>query len=141
MKKFILGAMLSFPAAVQAQDVDAGAQQFNRQCVACHVVRDPDGNTLAGRNGRAGPNLYAVTDALVAQQDGFRYGKSLLQAAEAGVVWSQENFVEYLQDPTKWLRATLDDSRARSKMAYRVRKEDEARDIYAYLATLAPAAE
>ena len=82
-----------------------------------------------------------MTDALVAQQEGFRYGKSLQQAAEAGVTWDQENFVAYVQDPTKWLRATLDDSRARSKMAYRVRKDNEALDIYAYLASLAPLAE
>lgn len=122
-------------------DVEAGEEQFNRQCISCHVVRDTDGNTLAGRNGRAGPNLYNVAGAPVAAQDGFRYGDSIEDAAEAGLTWTEENFVDYVQDPTKWLRAELDNKRARSKMAYRVRNADQAFDIYAYLASLAPAAE
>lgn len=136
-------ALLAAPAFAQdlQGDVVSGEEQFNRQCVACHVVRDAGGNTLAGRNGRAGPNLYGVVGAPVAAQDGFRYGDSLKDAAEAGVMWSEDNFVAYVQDPTKWLRAELDNKRARSKMAYRVRNEDQAFDIYAYLSSLAPAAE
>lgn len=133
-------SLLATPSYAEG-DAEAGAAQFNRQCVSCHVVRDPEGTTLAGRNGKAGPNLYAIADAVVAQQEGFRYSDSIKDAAEAGVTWTEENFVAYVQDPTKWLRATLDNSRARSKMAYRVRDEEQALDIYAYLASLAPAAE
>ncbi len=135
-------ALMAAPAFAEAPtgDVASGEAQFSRQCVACHVVRDADGNTLAGRNGRAGPNLYGISGQLVAQQDGFRYGKSLQEAAEAGVTWTEANFAAYVQDPTKWLRATLDDTRARSKMAYRVRQEADALDIFAYIDSLAPAA-
>lgn len=137
----VISALMVTPALAQdaSGDAAAGEQQFNRQCVACHVVRDADGNTLAGRNGKAGPNLYGIANGLVAQQNGFRYGDGLKEAAEAGVNWSEENFIAYVQDPTKWLRATLDNRRARSKMAYRVRSETQAADIFAYLATVAPA--
>ena len=58
-------------------------------------------------------------------------------ATPAERIWTEENFVAYVQDPTAWLRAALDDRRARGKMAFRVRDPQAAADIYAYLETLA----
>ena len=116
-------------------DVANGEAQFSRQCVACHVVRDNDGEVLAGRSAKAGPNLYNLIGSVVGAVDGFRYGDSIVEAGEAGATWTEENFVAYVQDPTNWLRDTLDNRRARSKMGYKVRSDKEAADIYAYLAT------
>ena len=130
-----LFSALALPAFADG-DVAAGEEQFNRQCVACHVVRNEAGDILAGRNAKSGPNLYGLAGGPVGAQDGFRYGDSLLEAAEAGMVWDEESFVAYVQDPTDWLRTTLDDRRARSKMAYKVRDEQQAADIYAYIASL-----
>jgi cytochrome c len=53
----------------------------------------------------------------------------------ADMTWTEENFVGYVQDPTNWLRETLEDRRARGKMAYQVRAEEDAINLYAYLAT------
>jgi cytochrome c len=50
-------------------------------------------------------------------------------------MWTEENFVGYVQDPTGWLREKLDNRRARGKMAYQVRAEEDAINLYAYLAT------
>jgi|TARA_R110002073_G_scaffold125620_1_gene270200 cytochrome c len=130
-----LFSALALPAFADG-DVAAGEEQFNRQCVACHVVRNEAGDILAGRNAKSGPNLYGLAGGPVGAQDGFRYGDSLLEAAEAGMVWDEESFVAYVQDPTDWLRTTLDDRRARSKMAYKVRDEQQAADIYDYIASL-----
>ncbi len=116
-------------------DVANGEEQFNRQCVACHVVKNDDGETLAGRNGRSGPNLFAMAGRTLGTVDGFRYGKSIVEAGELGAIWTEENFVGYLQDPTNWLREKLDDKKARAKMSARVRKADDAYDIFAYVAT------
>ena len=46
---------------------------------------------------------------------------------------------EYLVNPTDFLRTTLDDKKARSKMSFRMRKGGE--DVAAYLATFSPEAE
>jgi len=56
--------------------------------------------------------------------DGFRYGDSIVELGETGVVWTEEAFVGYVQDPTGWLREALDNNRARGKMAYRVREKN-----------------
>ncbi len=41
------------PCAARAQegtgDAAAGEEQFNRQCIACHVVQNEAGEVLAGR--------------------------------------------------------------------------------------------
>jgi cytochrome c len=56
---------------------------------------------------------------------------------ETGAAWEEVNIVPYLLDPTGHLReATGEDGRGR--MAYQVRDEEEAHDLWAYLATFAP---
>ena len=143
MKSFTYAAafaVLSAPAfadghAATTGDAAAGEEQFNRQCVACHVVADASGEVLAGRNARTGPNLFAVAGRTMGSVEGFRYSDALIAMGETGAVWTEESFVGYVQDPTGWLRETLDDRRARGKMAYQVRAEDQALDLYAYLAT------
>jgi cytochrome c len=132
-------ALLSAPAFAAGHasgDAAAGEEQFNRQCVACHVVVNEAGETLAGRNAQTGPNLYNITLRGIAQYPDFAYGDSLIEIGQmADMTWTEENFVGYVQDPTNWLRETLEDRRARGKMAYQVRAEEDAINLYAYLAT------
>ena len=141
MKTTTLAVMLGLMSAPVFADGHAegdaaeGEAQFNRQCVACHVVRNADGEVLAGRNAKTGPNLYDIAGRTIGSVDGFRYGDGIVKVGEAGGIWTEDNFVGYVQDPTDWLREKLDDRRARGKMAYKVREEDQAKDIYAYLAT------
>lgn len=121
-------------------DPAAGEAVFN-QCQTCHVVVNEAGETLAGRNARTGPNLYGIAGRVAGAIEDFRYSDSIAEAGEAGLVWDEESFVSYVQDPTGFLREYLDDNRARGQMAFRVRSEDDAKNLYAYLASLAPAAE
>lgn len=143
MKNFTIAAALAILAAPAfAQDLaptlgDAanGEEQFNRQCVACHIVADAGGNVLAGRNSRTGPNQYGLVGRAIGAAEDFNYSDGLVALGDAGEVWNEENFVGYVQDPTGWLREKLEDRRARGKMAYQVRAEQDAYDLYAYLAT------
>jgi cytochrome c len=142
MKHLTLAAALAllsgpvFAQSVPTGDAAAGEEQFNRQCVACHVVVNDAGETLAGRNARTGPNLYNVEYRGIAGQPDFDYSDSLMELGQMeGSSWTEEYFVGYVQDPTGWLREMLDDRRARGKMAYQVRAEDDAKNLYAYLAT------
>ena len=118
-------------------DAAAGEGAFS-QCQTCHVVVDGDGNTLAGRNARTGPNLYGIAGRQAGIVDGFRYSGALVDAGEGGLRWDEGTFVGYVQDPTAWLRTHLDDSRARGKMSFKVRQEEDAANLWAYLYSLAP---
>ncbi|WP_420863981.1 c-type cytochrome [Algirhabdus cladophorae] len=122
-------------------DAEAGEKAF-KQCVACHVVADADGNVLAGKKAKTGPNLYGVVGRAAGAVEDFKYSKSMIAAGEeAGLIWAEESFVAYVQDPTGFLRIALDDKKARGKMAFKVRKEEDALNLYAYLKSIGPAME
>ena len=115
-------------------------------CQSCHVVRDDDGNVLAGRKAKTGPNLYGMVGRTAGTVEGTRYGKSLVAAGEAGLIWDEEQMVAYLLDPKKFLQAYLGDSKARSKMSFKMRAdkkngltaEESAAAMYAFLAEIGP---
>lgn len=123
-------------------DAGAGEEHFNRQCIACHVVQDEEtGEVLAGRNSQVGPNLYGVVGRVPGSYDDYDYSE-LMQAygateTEEGeqVVWHEENLAGFVQDPTGFLREATGEESGRSKMSFQVRNEEQARDIYAFLAT------
>lgn len=122
-------------ATAQSGDAAAGERAF-RGCQACHVVVNDAGETLAGRNAQTGPNLYKVSGRTAGSIDGFRYSDAMVAAGEAGLVWDEESFAAYVQDPSGYLQTYLDDSSARGSMSYKVRRPEEALDLYAYLAGL-----
>ena len=141
--QFILAAALlgTSPAFADGHaasgDAAAGEEAFG-QCVSCHVVKDGNGETLAGRNAKTGPNLYGLAGKTAGTED-FRYGKDIVKAGEGDgdfepLIWTEENFVAYVQDPTGFLREYTGSKRARGKMSYRVRNADDAVNLYAYLA-------
>ncbi|NYS23453.1 cytochrome C [Rhodobacteraceae bacterium 2376] len=142
MKRLAPGvaALTLFAAPALAGDPAAGESAFG-QCQTCHVVQNEDGDILAGRNGRQGPNLYGLVGRTAGTVEGFRYQNSIVQAGEEGLVWDEENLVAYLLNPQDYLREVLDDRRARSGMVHRVRAEAEAADIVAFLAQFGTAAE
>lgn len=141
MRSILIAVLFAAPVTAVAQvqlvgDPAAGEQAFN-QCASCHVVANEAGDLLAGRGAQTGPNLYGVALRQAGSLD-FRYSDSMVLAGEQGLVWDEANFVPYVQDPTGHLRAVLDDERARGKMTYKLRDEQQAYDIYAYLVQLGP---
>ncbi|MFV0294768.1 MAG: c-type cytochrome [Hyphomicrobiaceae bacterium] len=134
-------ALASAPALAQDAGGDAAeGEKVFRQCIACHVVQNDAGELLAGRAGKTGPNLFGIIGRHAGSVEGFRYSKVMHEAGEAGLVWSEETLVPYLHDPTAFLRETSGDDKARSNMTLKLRTEQQAKDVYAYLASLMPAA-
>jgi len=122
-------AALAAPAAF-AQDPAAGEELFSR-CQTCHSIVSPEGETVV-RGGRQGPNLWGVIGRQAGTQEDFnRYGDSLKEAGEQGLVWTEEAIASYLVDPGDFLEEQLG-GRARSMMAFRLREGGE--DVAAYLA-------
>lgn len=131
-------AMASAPAFA-AGDAANGEKDF-KQCQTCHSVVDDTGAVLAGKGAKVGPNLYGVFGRQAGSLEGFKYGDSIIAAGAAGLIWDEVNFIEYVQDPTKFLQAHLSDKKAKSKMAFKVKDETVAADLYAYLSQFSPAA-
>lgn len=137
MKKiFVITALaLSFALsagstlAMDGGDAAAGEKVF-KKCKSCHMV-GPDAKD------KSGPNLTGVLGRQAGAVESFskKFSKHLVAAGEAGLVWTADEMFDYLKDPKKYLRAKLDDKKAKSKMAFKLKKDEDRRNIIAYLAT------
>lgn len=134
LKAAMIFTLCALPMGAHAQasgDAAEGESNF-RQCTSCHGIASPDGDVIH-RVAPTGPNLWGVANRVAGSFDGYsRYSSAMQAAGEAGITWTEENFVAYVADPTGYLREVTGDSRARSNMNHRLRGSAE--DIYAYLA-------
>lgn len=128
---FVVAGLSS--AAYAQGDVAKGEKTF-KKCKACHAIVATDGTKIV-KGGRTGPNLYGIIGKTAGTVEGFKYGADLVAAGAAGLVWDEESFVSYVQDPKAFLAANLDKASARSKMSFRLKKGME--DVYAYLGSVA----
>ena len=108
-------------------DPSRGEKVF-RKCKACHSVE-------AGRTKPAGPNLLGVFGRQAGTAD-YRFSTSMIEAGEAGLVWTPELVDAYITDPKAFLKETLGATRVRNKMVFKLKDEDERADVIAYLMSL-----
>lgn len=95
------------------------------------------------KGGRTGPNLYGLYTRQAGTEEDFgrKYGDSLVEAGEKGLIWDEEHFVTYVADPRAFLREYNEDNRARSKMSFKLGDEQDAKDLWAYIVSVGPEVE
>ena len=115
----VLAAM---PQLAHAQEGDAAAgEKVFKKCQACH--------TASEEKNKVGPYLKGVVGRQAASVDGFKYSDALkAKAAEIGA-WDEAKIVEYLADPKAYIGGT-------SKMAFKLKDEQDRKNVAAYLATM-----
>ena len=109
--------------------VENDGQAVFKRCASCHSVG-------AAAPNKAGPVLNGVIGRQAGTFEGYKYGKHMVAAGEAGLIWTEELVAEYVADPRAFLRTFLDDSKARAKMSFKLKDETARADVAAYLATL-----
>lgn len=122
----VIGMMITAGAG-SAQDTEAGKAVF-KKCIACHQI-GPDAKN------KSGPILNDLIGRQAGAVEDFKYRKSIVAAGENGLVWTEDEVTAYLEDPTKYLRSYLDDTSARSGMAFKLRKEQDRLDVVAFLSS------
>ena len=113
-----LGAMST--GAFAEGDAAKGEKVF-KKCKACHVA-DVEKN-------KVGPHLVGIIGRKAASVDGYKYGTGITEAAEKIGEWDEAKLVEYLADPKGYIGG-------KSKMTFKLKKEDQRKDVAAYLASL-----
>lgn len=139
--KFQLTVLAAFALAAPAfaeGDAAAGEAVFAK-CQTCHSVIDADGNTLAGKGSKTGPNLYAIIGRPAGTYPEFKYGDDMIAAGAAGLIWDEAQIAVYVQDPSAFLKEILADKGAKGKMMFKLKGEADAANVAAYLASLSPA--
>jgi cytochrome c len=136
MKPVLTVALLSLLAAPAFADGDpAKGEKTFKRCKSCHtIVSDTGENIIKG--GKTGPNLWGVVGRTAGTYEDFKYGKDLVAAGEGGLVWDLESFTGFTTDPRGFLQAHLDNSKAKSKMTFKLKKGAE--DLYAFLSLHGP---
>jgi cytochrome c len=119
-------------------DAEAGAKVFNK-CQTCHVIINDAGEVLAGKAGKTGPNLFGLPGRTAGTYPEFKYGDGIIAAGAAGVVWNETDFIAYVADPAKFLKEKTGDAKAKTKMTFKLPKEQEAKDVWAFISSLSPA--
>jgi len=131
---FMLGAT---PVAALAQDAGdpAKGEKLAKKCMVCHQIGD-------SRKVVIGPNLTGVIGRQAGTAEGYHASKLSKAAGEAGLVWTEELIVKYLPDPKGFITNFLkeagkaDEAKGAYKMPVSFKKEEDNRDIAAYLKSL-----
>lgn len=122
------GLLLATSGFATAQDVAKGKSIFN-QCMACHALD----HTVVG------PPLGGVVARPAGSVSDFSYSPLLKAAGEAGLVWTTQGITDYLKNPTEYLTTFVmgkgKTATGSSKMAFMLTKEDQRKNVAAYLAT------
>ncbi|MEZ5779316.1 MAG: c-type cytochrome [Paracoccaceae bacterium] len=135
MKFKVLAVMAALSVAtpvLATGDAAKGESEF-KKCKSCHAIIADDGTEIV-KGGKTGPNLYGVIGRPAASVEDFKYGDGILAAAEKGLVWDEENLAKYTEDPTAFLDEFTGDDSLKSKMTFKLKKNQE--DIAAYLASV-----
>ncbi len=115
-----VAAFVGFAGAAHAGshgDPAKGKKVYNK-CKACH--------SLTQEKNKVGPHLVGIVGRKVGSVEGFKYSKALKKAGEEGMVWTEENLAAWLKAPKKFLPG--------NRMAFAgLRKEDQIRDVIAYM--------
>lgn len=131
---FAIAAVALCGPALAAGDPAAGEKAFAK-CKTCHAITAADG-TVIQKGSKVGPNLYGVVGRPAGSEADFKYSPSMIEAGEKGLVWDEATVVEYVQDPTAFLKTYLGDDKARGKMTFKLTSGME--DVVAYLQSVAP---
>lgn len=142
MKTSLFATLATFALAMPALAQDAagdpakGEAEF-KKCKACHMIQSPDGTDIV-KGGKTGPNLYGVVGRPYAAEEGYKYGEGLIELAEKNPdqVWDNAHLIEYITDPTAYVKKHTGDTAAKSKMTFKLAKNQA--DVVAFLAQHSP---
>lgn len=126
----VIASAMALAMPAHAQDADAGKKVF-KKCAACHKVGD------GAKNG-VGPMLNEVFGRTAGTVEGYKYGKSMVEAGEAGLVWDEEQITLYITDPKKFLKEYLSVDKVKAKMTYKLKKEKDRVNVIAYIKQYSP---
>lgn len=129
--------VLAVPAfAQEVGDAEKGQKEFNK-CKACHMIQDDAGEDIV-KGGKTGPNLYGVMGRKFAAVEDYKYGDGIIELAEKNpdAVWDVHSMKAYVTDPTGYLEEHTGDPKAKSKMTFKLTKNQE--DVAAFLLSVSP---
>ncbi len=114
-------AVQEIDEADQTTELFAAGEKVFKKCKSCHQVGD-------GAKDSTGPALNGVIGANAGSVEGFKYSKAMKAAAEAGLVWTEEEMAAFLTKPKEYMKGT--------RMSFAgLKKQDDIQALIIYLKT------
>ena len=140
MVRSLVGSLaLLAPGLAAAQDMAGdparGAGLFADTCQYCHAIETGAGEVVVEAESTQGPNLWGVAGATPGGDPEHLYTDMIRAYRDSGAVWEEENFVAFLPHPTNFLREVTGKGGSSRMPHGMVASEEDARDLWAYLAT------
>nr|WP_321982038.1 cytochrome c family protein [uncultured Cohaesibacter sp.] len=129
MKRLVAVAGMFFLASTLgafAEGDAAKGEKVFKKCKACHQIGE-------GAENKVGPLLNGVVGRAIGSVDGYKYSDGYLALGEQGETWDEEKLMAYLLDPKDFLKEA--GVKGKSKMTFKLKKEDQREDVIAYLKT------
>lgn len=126
----LVAATLAAPA--WADGNAANGEKVFKKCASCHKVGEGAKNLI-------GPLLNGVVGRTAGTAKDYNYSPLNKNSGENGLVWSEDTIFTYLADPTAFLinylksKGKADLATGTTKMTFKLPKEDDRRDVIAYL--------
>ncbi len=116
-----IAAECTLPADAQA------GKAVSNQCKACHVFEaDKPSRPTA-------PNIHDIYDSKAGERKDFpRYSQGMQGAAAKGLVWNDQNLMEYLNDPKAFLNK-VNGAEVKHAMFFALKDEKKRQDVVAFL--------
>ena len=130
---FLAGLALQTGGAVAQGNAEEGKDVF-RKCASCHKI-GPDAKNFTG------PVLNGVIGRQAGTAEAYAYSDLNSAAGKNGLVWTEALIMEYLADPTPFLKKFLTDkgqaalAEGATKMVFKLPDETDRQNVIAYLKT------
>lgn len=121
----VTSAVLAFGGPALADGDAVKGKKVFKKCAACHSLE-------AGKK-KVGPDMAGIIGRKAATVEGYKYSKSFVALGETGLTWDETELMVYLENPKKYVQDKLGDKKAKTKMVLKVKKEDQRKDVIAYL--------
>ena len=124
-----VGAVALGAGTASAEGAAAAGESVFKKCKACHTSE-------SGGKNKIGPNLFGIIGRQAGTAPDFKYSPRYVAAGEGGLMWSGDTIFEYLADPKAFIREVTGDKKAKTRMVFKLKKEDDRLDVIAFLETL-----